>query len=75
MEDKSQNENVQRFPNKNLGQDIERDQHQMMNTEETEERNESDANPLRDGGGSREEGKQQGNSSIPMDEEDTLGIP
>jgi hypothetical protein len=67
------NENPQRFPNKNLGQDLQRDG--LKNDANEDSRQASDANPLRDGSLPEEQGNRNGNSSIPVDEEDTLGIP
>jgi hypothetical protein len=74
MDNRKQDEVAQRFPNKNQGQDLERDQQVKGQTGE-DERMESDANPLRDRRMPNEKSTRQGNSSIPMDEEDTLGIP
>ena len=67
------NDNVQRFPNNNPGQGEKRDRPKTKSNEDF--RHASDANPLRDGSMPNEHNTRQGNSSIPLDEEDTLGIP
>ena len=69
----NKNDHVQGFPNNHPGQVDKRDRPQTKSNEDM--RQASDANPLRDGSMPNEHNTRQGNSSIPLDEEDTLGIP
>jgi hypothetical protein len=69
----NKNDHVQGFPDNNPEQGEKRERPKTKSDEDF--RQTSDANPLRDGSMPNEHNTRQGNSSIPLDEEDTLGIP
>jgi|GEM_PF-1845681 len=76
MENRNE-EPIQRFPNKNLGQDLDRDQQHDAsgNNKGNHDENVNFTPSENRGDALNQEQPRQGNSSIPMDEEDTLGIP